>query len=216
MIYTIGDFETNGLIRKAKYINGKYVDGFMPSPESFAYISVKDDFKTVVDAGVLYFYNPKYIEHKADAEAIHGLTVEFLSKHKEDFVPNCRKLFELFYKGNLVGHNFRGFDSKIGISFLEQVGYGSDVPIGSITDTMFDTSHYLTNLLSKRDGVVYKNKRFKLQDACKMFNISDALINVIHKKYFGFTPEMAWHNATWDTAATFCLFKTAMSKNIIE
>lgn len=215
-----GDFETNGLYRKPQTVQTseglQYVPGFIPSPESFAYIVTEGEGLEIQEAGVLYFYNPAIIEHKADAEAIHGLTEEFLSRYRADFTGNLRKLYKLFYRGNMVGHNFRGFDLKVGRDFLAKMGYGIDVPVNSVADTMFDTAKHYASIYSQREGKQYNSKRLKLSVLCQELNVSDNLIKVIHKKIFGYEPEQSWHSASWDTTATYLCYRMARSKKIME
>lgn len=215
-----GDFETNGLYRKEKMVETpsgiKRIPGFIPSPESFAFIVTEGDNLDVKEAGVLYFYNPRIIEHKLDAEAIHGLTEEFLSQYKDDFTNNVRKLYKLFYRGNLVGHNFKGFDSKVGRDFLNRMEYDSSVPINSIEDTMFDTSKYFAKVFSRREGRDITSKKLKLVDLCRELKVNDNLIKVIHKKLFGYAPEQSWHSASWDTTATYLCYRLAKSKGIMS
>lgn len=215
-----GDFETNGLYRKEKIIEVpggiKRIPGFTPSPESFAYIVTEGESLKIQEAGVLYFYNPAIIEHKLDAEEIHGLTETFLSQYRDDFTNNVRKLHKLFYRGNLVGHNFRGFDVNVGRDFLNKMEYDSNIPINKIEDTMYDTSKYFAKVYSQREGRQINSKRLKLIDLCKELKVNDNLIKAIHKKVFGYEPEQLWHSASWDTTATYLCYKIARSKGMLS
>lgn len=218
MKLTFGDFETNGLFKDgySDPVSGRYIPPFTPSPQSFAYIQTTENTANVVEAGILYFYNPAVIQHSYEAETIHGLSEEFLSQYRKDFVPNTRKLYQLFFKGNLVGHNMRGFDVKVGRIFLEQMEYGVDIPINTIRDTMYDTIKYYSKIVSEKEGRVVRNKRPKLKALCEALKINDNLIKIMHKKFFGFTPEMSWHNASWDTVATYLCYRIASSNGIME
>lgn len=108
MIYTVLDVETTGLSRE--------YDDIL----SFGYIRIDQDFN-VYDSNELYFYKELFNIEKPQAQAIHGLTRDFLKQYEADFSKNLSAMYSLCYNGNIISKNGTKFDIPFIRSFCSRM-----------------------------------------------------------------------------------------------
>lgn len=110
MLLTVYDVETNGFIEHGK----------VPDIYQFGYIRVDTSFR-VHGSGSLYLYDPAtYSPHKKDAEDVHGITIDFLEKHKNDFNKNLSTMYALLKDSLVVGKNNITFDNIVVNGFINR------------------------------------------------------------------------------------------------
>ena len=101
MLFTVIDIESNGLIGKVNPVEVLEV-GYMQVNEHF----------DIIRHGVLYFYQSSFnIEN--EAQAVHGLTREFLEQYEDEFDDNLVRLYTLLERGFLVTKNGDKFDIPV-------------------------------------------------------------------------------------------------------
>lgn len=191
MQITFIDFESTGLDTKSAL------------PVSMAYLTIDERLTAAVTSGVLYFHKPGInydCEAFAGARAIHGLTEAFLKPHEPAYYENVNKAFALMNYSNLSGYNIKNYDYKLALSLFAREGFNV-VKQGSILDVM-----------SVYQPIMHK--RMKLKDLCAACGLSDEVINIMHKKWFGVDGEY-WHDASWDVTATAMLYIQALKKGYI-
>ena len=212
MLRTVIDLETNGLPAP---------EAPSPSPVSCSWITFRcDSTMEVVDSGTMYFYNPSYIildnKNAQEAEKIHGLTKEFLSQFADQYTDNCRKLYKLIARGNLVGHNLISFDIKIAQNFLSRNGYGSPLP-NSVKDTMLIFQPYFGKLKKEHKLPEDAKTRWKLGKIVEHFNIPEIVIKMVYKECFGKELEgEAYHTADFDVVACELIFRKAIALGLTK
>lgn len=184
MIWTFFDLETTGLSTEQDH------------PVSAGWVSLDTHLYNVVDKGLLYFYNPKK-EISEEAINVHGLTHEILQPYKDDYIPNCRKLFKLISRGNLIGHNARNFDYKLVTNFLLNLGFPV-LPANRVEDTL----------------AIYRPLKQGKNDLESVVNRMCGM-DVVDRQYeriFGHPPKMGHHSADWDSVACMTIYKIAVRK----
>lgn len=172
-------------------------------PVSLAYLTLDDGLNDAVQSGVLYFHKPGInydSKQYAEAQAIHGLTDGFLHQFEESYDENVSKTFTLFNKANICGYNIKGYDFNLAKYFLCREGFPA-IETASTTDVM---SIYRP---------IFK-RRISLVNACAELGISDRIIKIFHKKWFGTVAEESWHSASWDVTATAMLYINAVRKGL--
>lgn len=189
MIFTIYDLEATDKNPKTA------------SPIEMAYINVNENLE-VVESRDMYFSDATIPESKPEALALHGMSRASLLKYAPEFEANCRTMFRLFYRGNLVGFNNKAFDDHLCVYFLERQGYDE-----MRVDTTRDLMHLLRPVFGKAP---------KLADALAHFGITHEFIEMMTKIYFANDVErLRPHNAAYDATATLLLLAKCKQKNII-
>ena len=188
MEFIVMDIESTGLNRNVDI------------PLEVAFLKFNSDCSAVKESGVMYFYKTG-IRWSDEAEAIHGLSREFLTPYEKDYYINLRKLYRLVSRSNLVGHNVKSFDFPFLTHFLAREMYGQ-VAYNNIYDTM-------------RIFQPVFHKPMKLRDLTEALGAPEEILNSLHKKWFGTAPRQSWHGASYDVVATsFCLLE-AKRRNLL-
>jgi DNA polymerase III epsilon subunit-like protein len=157
-----------------------------------------DTFQTV-DADTLLFYR-QGIEWSAEAEAVHGLSREFLSQFETQYSENVRRLFKVVWRGNLIGQNLVNFDLKVIRRFLNNLDY-PPIEVQNTYDTM--------NVLGRKAklGVIFET-----------LGLSDMMAKIICKGLFSKTPlggTEGYHSSEYDVVATYMIFQNARKNKMI-
>jgi DNA polymerase III epsilon subunit-like protein len=165
---------------------------------SFAYAELSADLETVVEADVLYFYK-RGMKWSMEAQAVHGLTQEFLSQFEDQYSTNLKKMFKKVARANMVGFNNDGFDNGFISNFLDREMYGPQ-NYNSSTDIM------------KVFQPVF-GRRQKLSELTYALGVNDFILGKLSEKWFG--KPFGWHEAHGDVVATtFCLLEARRRKLI--
>lgn len=168
---------------------------------SVGYLVMSDDLKRIIDADVMYFYQEGQTESCPQALAVHGLTKEFLKQYEGQYTRNLQKLFKIFTKASVVGHNSDFFDIPFIRAFLLKNGYG-EVQIFQGFDTM--------KIYQPLFG------RSSLGNIIKYLKIPEDGVKVLQNHYFkGKDIRFAKHDATYDVTATLIAFSEAKRRNMV-
>lgn len=165
---------------------------------SFAYLEFDKDMTKVLDSGVAYFYK-KGMRWSMEAEAVHGLTREFLSQYEDDYSNNMKLLFKKVTKGNLVGYNNDVFDNSFISAFLNKEMYG---PLNN------NSSLDIMKLYQPVFG-----KRQKLGVLCEALGVNEFILNNLSMKWFNLP--FGWHTSNGDVVATAFCYIEAKRRGII-
>ena len=171
-----------------------------------SYIIVDSSVKPQKTTGKNFFFTVE--EMSPEAEAVHGFSLEKLYTLSEGryFEDSFEEFMKDFIQADVViGHNV-SFDIK----FLKHELEG----IGEIYEPkrLFCTMNYYKNvcrILNPRGE--YKNPR--LEEVVKYLNITDELINSTASKLFEGSGN--YHDARFDTAATYLIVIEGIKKGII-
>ena len=185
MVLTTVDIETTGFDKDFNDII------------QFAYLQTTSDGK-LIKQETLYFYYPGVEKSwSADAESVHGISLESLKKYADDFETNCKKMWIIMFKSNCVTYNGDRFDIPFIHRWLTRQGY----PVNNVTD------------VPVRSYDVYKLRgmRCKLVEAPGKLGINPAVIKAVTEAWFG--PEDARaHAAHYDVVATWLCLSALKNK----
>lgn len=187
MLYTIFDLETTGF------------SGLSDEVCQFACITVNQNCSPV-SAHNFYFYR-EGMQWSEQAEAVHGLTREFLKQYEEDYEKNLLRMYTLLQRGNLIGHNSNGFDIPFASQYLSRQGFPTLQP-----NICYDTM------------LLWKNrfkKRMKLSNLPKELGIPESRIELLSRALFkDKAGDLRSHNACYDVAATALCLRAAIMEGL--
>lgn len=167
----------------------------------------------IIDGNTLipknYFFKVDYVE--PGAERIHGLSVRKLAKlsNNNTFKDHYNSLFNDFTHSDLlVGHNIN-FDLNFLRHEFRNCGHNF-----TYNDSLC-TMRYFTNIcrIPKNSGNGYKWPR--LEELTKYFRIRDNEIIRETKELFK-CKDSGYHDARFDTVATYLCFMKALEKGLIK
>ena len=183
MILTTVDIETTGLDKSFNDI------------VQFAFVR-SDESGRIFESGVLYFYQDSYVRTwSEDAEAVHGISLDFLKQFRDNFDVNCKKMWLTLYRSNVVTFNGKRFDVPFIGDWLTRKGY----PFVNDAEPL---SHY--DVLS-----IMRSNRMtcKLVEAPDKLGVSKDVIKLLADGEFK-QEESRPHNAGYDVISTLlCLMK---------
>jgi len=175
-MYVVFDIETNGL--------SKSTDDIL----TFAYLIIDDDNgNTVLEADELKFYYTG-LRINPEAFAVNHISLEDLKPYEADFDKNCRTMFRVLEKANVVGYNSKSFDLPFVSSFLTRNGYPA-LQEYSHVDCLSAAKKYLPG------------GKHKLVDVATRIGLNDDLVSMMNETYFGEKSHTA-HTATVDVTKT--------------
>lgn len=187
MLFTTIDIETTGF------------DQYGCDIIQFAYAITSETGETV-KAETLYFYYPG-VERSwsEEAFAVHGITLEELRKHEEEFETNLHKMWIAMYKSNCVSFNGDRFDIPFVQKWLKRMGY----PIVEVYNS-YDVMR------------IFQNHGFKgkLVDMPGKIGLSTEIISMVTEQRFGDKGHA--HAAYYDITATNLLFNYAVNKKWVD
>lgn len=127
MIGTIIDIETTGFLEFQ--MNGIHSELSDKSEIlEVGYININLETFDIVNYGVLYFYKP-YFNIESEAQKVHGITREFISKYEADFDKNLIALAAMLENAVFIGKNNRKFDLPFIQAFIKKhAKFHSDLP----------------------------------------------------------------------------------------
>lgn len=187
MLFTVGDIETTGLSHREHDII------------QFAY-AITNEFGKVIKAECLYFYYPG-VERSWSEQAydVHGIPLEELRKHAEEFEVNCKKMWIAVAKSNFVGYNSDRFDLPFIKGWLRRMGFPMPEEY---------TSHDVMNIVRPHVG------KYKLTQATESLGFTADIISRITETNFGTVGRA--HLAFYDVTATSLLFSYAVRKKWVN
>lgn len=180
------DIETTGFSKQYDHI------------VSFAYAEFSEDMSTLLDSGVLYYYK-EGMSWSTQAEAVHGLSRQFLSQYKDDYSDNLKTMFKKVARANLIGFNNNTFDDPFISSFLHREMYGPQTYNSSVD-------------LMKVFRPVLK-RSFKLIELVEYLGFNDFVLENLSQKWFG--ESFGWHKAHGDVVATTLCALEAKRRGLI-
>lgn len=187
MLYTIFDLETTGF------------SGTSDNVCQFAAITVNQQFLPI-RAQNYYFYK-EGMKWSKDAEAVHGLSRQFLKQYEDQYNENLIKMYTTLQYGNLAGHNCKGFDIPFASQFLTREGLPLLRP-NDCLDTMI--------LWRPTFG-----KRMKLVELPKALGYTEEQILRMTKLLFkDKAGNLRPHDACYDTVATMLCLRKAAAKGL--
>ena len=166
----------------------------------FAYIMF-DSNNQYVKAENLYFYYDGMSWSK-EAESVHGISIDFLRKHKDKFEENLLKMYSVLNRTNVCGYNSNHFDCPFVKNWLSRQGL-TDFAFGIQQDCM----------VALRP--ISKKARYKLINMVKLFNLSEETIEYCTNIWFNSSGYKGAHDAMYDTASTALLTLQALAKGYI-
>lgn len=180
MWYTVFDIETTGL------------DTFRDEIVQFGYVILNEEGEKL-RSDCLYFYKDGLVMPD-DAYQIHGISAEFLSQYKDDFIPNLIKMAVSVNRAYTVTYNGDRFDVPFLQNYLSR---------NLISNTV---------ILGNYDVMKLMNHRKKLVDTVKILGITDKELESNHEKWFGKTEGKA-HDACYDVTMTATCFLKIINSN---
>lgn len=170
MIGLVVDIETTG------YLQFQEVDGWSQLANwseilEVGYLRIDMDTKEILSHGTLYFYKP-YFNVESDAQAVHGLTREFLQQYEKDFTKNLIALNSLIQSTCIIGKNSDKFDVPFIKAFIAKHG-GDEMDIPALVDRL--------NMKGYNGGRVYYNDSLYALDMQTIFK--DRFHELYYDKY---------------------------------
>ena len=189
-MFTVFDLEATG--------TGTTVDDII----QFSYATF-DDNNLLLKAETLYFFYPE-LKWSKEAEAIHGIPYEYLTKYEKDFEKNLVRMWTVLSGANVIGFNNIHFDCPFASNWLSRFGFPK-LKYGVIQDVM----------LAFRP--MTKRPRIKLVKLCEMCKIEPSAIKQMASIWFpNEETELRAHNASYDVAATAMLTMLGLRKQYIS
>lgn len=184
MQYTVFDTETTGL------------SPYSADIVQFAYITCNANLLPI--RGRNYYFYKEGMHWSKEAEAVHGLSQEFLSQFADSYSENLIHMYQVTHRATLVGHNSDNFDIPFVRQFLSRQGLDAPVPM-QCYDTM--------RLWRKDYG-----KKPKLSALPEFLGIEEETILRMATLIFGENSgDLRAHNACYDAAATLACFQKAVA-----
>lgn len=207
MLFTILDIETTGF----KYAQRPG----MPNDDilEVGYIQV-DERLNMLRHGVFYFYQPDFVLN-AEAEAVHGLTRDFLEEHQEEFDASLCKLYTLMQQGVIIGKNNIGFDTPFIIDFLSRRGKGlPEINVVNQVDLQDIFTPIFRRWYKSKTG---ENTR-KLGKLGELMEVIGKSMNEVESEYCRLFPDVkdrcGAHSALFDVYMTYLLLEYAVKDGL--
>lgn len=172
-----------------------------------SYITVDTNVKPQLVEGKNIFFTVDDMEQSA--EAIHGFSLEMLYELSDGmyFEDHFEELFNELSKADfIIGHNIK-FDLKFLTHEFE--GCGEDFKPKNVFCTM---AYYKDVCRFKGSKGDIKNP--KLEEVVKFFSIDDNKLKSETMKFFG--DSNAYHDARYDTTATYLIVVEGIKKGLIK
>lgn len=186
MLYTVIDIETTGFSR--------YKNDII----QFSYI-ITDENGRVYDSDCLHFYSTCIKESWSEqAESVHGISLKTLEQYADDFERNCKKMFIIISRANIVGFNSDDFDIPFICEWLDQV-------LG-VRPEIYYTLDMMT--LYKRHGI--KGKLVSMPDK---LGVDESIIAMFTESIFGQAGHA--HASYYDVIVTHIMLMNASRKGWI-
>lgn len=182
MIYTVFDLETTGLYDFNK------IDVIQ-----CAYIRLNNDFQPIRSECMFYYYEG--MDWSQDAENVHHISQDFLRGHKDEFFDNLKRMYINLNNSFFITFNGDKYDIPLATRWLNRMSSLNIESLGSY-DVM------------KIYGKVY-GRNPSLIKACEKEGITPEIIQIIQNQLFGVASGS--HDSTYDTVATYLLFKKAIA-----
>lgn len=188
-MFVVFDLETTGFSE----LNNDVIE--------LAYIMF-DDNNNFVKAEQLYFYY-EGMSWSEEAYHVHHIPLEFLKTQKDKFKENLVKVYSVFNRANVCGHNSNKFDCPFLKTWLMRMGI-RNLEFGVMQDTMLAYKP------------VTKKARIKLTKLIDYINISPDSINMLLPIWFEGCEESHAHEAAYDAVATALLALRGIEKRLIS
>lgn len=182
MIYTVFDVEATGLYKFNKL-----------DIIQCAYIRLNNDFQPI-RSEYMYYYHDN-MDWSQEAEDIHHISQDFLKEHKDEFFDNLKRMYVNLNNTFFITFNGDKYDIPLTNNWLHRM---TDLTMNSLG------SYDVMKIYGKAYG-----RNPSLVKACEKEDISSELIQAVQKQLFGVTSGA--HDATYDSVATFLLFKKAIT-----
>lgn len=167
----------------------------------FAYIMF-DSNNMFVKAENLYYYY-EGMSWSDEAEAVHGLSREFLKQYEDQFRANLLKMYSVLNRCNVVGHNAVKFDCPFVKNWLSRFGL-SEFQFGIQQDTMTAFKP------------ITKRSRIKLTALSELMGVKPEFVKQFADDWFKADVASGAHDATYDVTATALLTLRGIAKNLIS
>lgn len=167
----------------------------------FAYI-LFDNNNMCVKAENLYYYY-EGMSWSDEAEAIHGLSRDFLRQYEDQFRANLLKMYSVLNRSNVVGHNAIKFDCPFVKNWLSRFGL-SEFQFGIQQDTMTGFKP------------ITKKNRIKLTVLSDLMGVKPEFVKQFACEWFKGDVANGAHDATYDVTATALLTLQGINKNLIS
>jgi len=189
MQFTVFDLETTGLNPSSAAV------------VQFAYITVNQNMLPI--RGRNYYLYKEGMPWSEEAEAVHGLSQDFLRRYADQYDANLIHMYQVLQRANLIGHNSDGFDIPFASQFLAREGMPVLTP-GFCFDTM------------KIWQGPFK-KKMKLAALPGELGIPEESIITLAKLLFKDTAgDLRAHNSCYDVAATLCCMREALRQGLVS
>ena len=185
MQYTIFDIETTGLSPRSSAI------------VQFAYITC--DSRLFPIRGRNYYFYKEGMPWSKEAEAVHGLSQEFLSQYKDQYDENLIHMYQVVHRATLVGHNSDAFDVPFVRQFL--AGEGMEMPVPT---QCYDTMKLWTKDYGRKPKLGALLSFLELDE--------DAIIRTAQLMFGADAGDLKAHNACYDVALTLACFRKAVEE----
>lgn len=187
MLFTTIDVETTGL------------DTYNSDIIQFAY-SLTNETGRVIRSECLHFYYQGIERSWSDAAyAVHGIPLQELRTHAEEFETNCKKMWIAIARANVVGYNSDTFDIPFIQRWLKRMGYPIPEP----------NMKYDVMKIFRQHGV-----RGKLVQVTESVGFTKDIVERISELNYGIAGRS--HLAFYDVTETNLLLNYAISKKWID
>lgn len=187
-MFVVFDLETTGLFE------------FSNDIIQFSYIMF-DDNNSFVKSESLYFYY-EGMSWSEEAYKIHGISLETLKAHKDEFKANLIKMYSILKGNNVCGYNSDRFDCPFAVTWLSRMGLS-----GLFFNVRCD--------VMKAFRPVYHKSQIKLTKLCDLLEIKPEFITAFEQMWFPNDETTQAHNASYDTVATAILALDGIRRKLI-
>lgn len=187
MLFTTIDIETTGL------------DMYNSDIIQCAYAVTNEHGAVIKSECLFFYYSGVERSWSEEAFAVHGIPLEELRTHADEFETNCKKMWIALAKSNAVGYNSDHFDIPFIQKWLHRMGYPKPQPYMSYDVMQIFRSH----------GI-----RGKLSVVPERIGLSPAIIEKITESTFGEAGRA--HLAFYDIIATNLCFNYAINKKWVN
>lgn len=178
-----------------------------------------DEKGKIINAGNLYYYQPEFNVEEPGAQAVHGITRDFLVPYEQDFEKNCAALWTILQRGYIVGKNSDRFDIPYIKGWLTKKfpGMLPTLNVFKTVDIQKVVTWYYRDWYYKEYGTETR-KNGTLEEYVNMFGIQDFVkqMYTIAQGKCSETARSGFHDALYDSVATYCVWLIAREKNLVE
>ena len=200
MIITILDIETTGL------------DKCIHDILEVAYMRIDSKTLEILSHGTLYFYKPEFrIENQA--QAVHGLTREYLTQFENEFDDNIVSLYTLIQQSVVIGKNSDNFDLPFISMWLNRKAsiLAPVCIVGTLDIQEFLAPHYRKWVASCTGVMPSTRKKGTLEEYMDMFGYTQESLKMDFIKLYGSERAHA-HGALFDVYMTYICVKEAVKQ----